>query len=373
MALRRRQGDRVIIAVMGATGAGKSSFINLLAGTHFEVSHGLRSCTKGIEVSPPFEVSGRQVTLIDTPGFDDTSMSDTEVLTTIALFLAQTYENGQRLNGIIFLHRISDFRVSGVTRRNFNLFRNLCGDENLSHVVIATSMWGQVDREVGEARELELGTDNMFFMPALDGGAYMMRHDSALESARRITQRLISHGPMTLQIQRELVLEGKDIAETAAGRELGQELAELNKKHKEQLTEIQREMSIALMEKDIQTQQELNRVRDELIEEMQKNAQERVNLASQYAREREEMARQMQALRLSIRAEAAARQTEERAFGQARQSHRVQTAQLLAERERILMQIRNLQRQSQEGRGGGGFSLVTDIILPAATFLARFL
>jgi len=78
-----------IIAIMGATGAGKSSFINLVTGANFAVGAGLKSCTKGIEVSPPFMLDGRRVALVDTPGFDDTNMTDTEVLTLIALFLSQ--------------------------------------------------------------------------------------------------------------------------------------------------------------------------------------------------------------------------------------------------------------------------------------------
>lgn len=66
-----------------------SQFINLAAGTNFAVGPGLKSCTKGIEVSPPFMLGGTRVTLIDTPGFDDTNLTDTEVLTMIALFLSQ--------------------------------------------------------------------------------------------------------------------------------------------------------------------------------------------------------------------------------------------------------------------------------------------
>ena len=35
-----------------------------------------------------FELDGRLVTLIDTPGFDDTSKSDSDILRMIAAFLA---------------------------------------------------------------------------------------------------------------------------------------------------------------------------------------------------------------------------------------------------------------------------------------------
>ena len=50
----------------------------------------LESCTAEVQVTDKFLLSGRPVTLIDTPGFDDTSKTDTEILKLIALFLAAT-------------------------------------------------------------------------------------------------------------------------------------------------------------------------------------------------------------------------------------------------------------------------------------------
>ena len=65
-----------------------SKFINLVSGSHLQVGEGLRSCTPEVQTSNPFELSGRRVTLIDTPGFDDTLKTDTEILKLIASFLA---------------------------------------------------------------------------------------------------------------------------------------------------------------------------------------------------------------------------------------------------------------------------------------------
>jgi predicted GTPase len=38
------------------------------------------SCTSTVDAAPPFEQDGRRVILYDTPGFDDSRMSDTQVL-----------------------------------------------------------------------------------------------------------------------------------------------------------------------------------------------------------------------------------------------------------------------------------------------------
>jgi len=51
----------------------------------------LESCTAEVQIADEFDLDGRRVLLIDTPGFDDTSKSDTEVLRMIAAFLATTY------------------------------------------------------------------------------------------------------------------------------------------------------------------------------------------------------------------------------------------------------------------------------------------
>lgn len=63
-------------------------FINLASGSHLQVGEGLRSCTPEVQTSNPFVLLGRRVTLIDTPGFDDTLKTDTEILKLIASFLA---------------------------------------------------------------------------------------------------------------------------------------------------------------------------------------------------------------------------------------------------------------------------------------------
>ncbi|EEC00079.1 hypothetical protein MPER_00057, partial [Moniliophthora perniciosa FA553] len=138
----------------------------------------------------------------------------------IAAFLATMYEHKQTLAGVIYIHRISDFRVGGISRRNFRMFRELCGDDTLKNVVIMTNMWGEVGRDVGEAREAELVREDKFFKPVLDKGAQLVRHDNTTKTARAILLHLIENKPLPLRIQTELVDQGKSLSQTAAGAEL---------------------------------------------------------------------------------------------------------------------------------------------------------
>ena len=49
---------------------------------------GLESCTAEVQLANEFILDEKAVTLIDTPGFDDTTKSDTDILEIIAAFLA---------------------------------------------------------------------------------------------------------------------------------------------------------------------------------------------------------------------------------------------------------------------------------------------
>ncbi|KAF9788713.1 P-loop containing nucleoside triphosphate hydrolase protein [Thelephora terrestris] len=243
---------------MGATGSGKTSFINLLSNSNLNVGKGLRSCTNTVQVADAFNLAGRRVVLIDTPGFDDTSLSDVDVLNMIAAFLENSYEGGRKLAGVLYFHRISDPKMTGISRRNFGMFRKLCGDNALQNVVIVTNMWGQVDLEVGKEREAELKREDDFFKPVLDKGGRMERHENTALSAERIVRLILGNNPLPLHIQKELVDEGKAIPDTAAGEELNRELNAQIERHREEMRVLREDLEQAIKDKDEETRRELD-------------------------------------------------------------------------------------------------------------------
>lgn len=89
--------DDVLTGVMGPTGSGKYSFINLISGSNLRVGEDLKSCTKAVETSSTFELDGQRVVLVDTPGFDDTTKSDADVLRLVSHYLVTSYESGKSL------------------------------------------------------------------------------------------------------------------------------------------------------------------------------------------------------------------------------------------------------------------------------------
>ena len=62
----------------------------MTSGSRLRVGVGLESCTTGVQLGDEFTLDGRKVILIDTPGFDHSNKSDTDILNLIAAFLATT-------------------------------------------------------------------------------------------------------------------------------------------------------------------------------------------------------------------------------------------------------------------------------------------
>ena len=69
---------------------GHLQFVNLASGSDLQTGDDLESCTSEVQLANRFTLDGRTIALIDTPGFDDTSRSDVDVLKMIAAFLADT-------------------------------------------------------------------------------------------------------------------------------------------------------------------------------------------------------------------------------------------------------------------------------------------
>ena len=234
----------------------------------------------------------------------------------IGLDTLNRYQNGKKLSGVIYMHRISDIRMSGISTRNFKMFRQLCGDSTLKNVVIVTNMWGQVSKEVGEAREAELKEEEMFFKPVLDKGAVMLRHNENTKySAQNVVRCIMDNHPLSLRIQRELVDEKKDISQTGAGEDVDGELMVQTRKHRQEMRELQEEMrggiswvtmhefsltvlhfSEALRVKDEVMKRELEVKARKLQEEMNRHRSEAQGRASEHSEGRQRLERHMQEL-----------------------------------------------------------------------------
>ncbi|KAL5336961.1 P-loop containing nucleoside triphosphate hydrolase protein [Aspergillus crustosus] len=224
---RTSSANDTVVLVMGITGVGKSTFISKLIGEDIGIGHDLTSYTKGVGMHS-MALKDRLVYLIDTPGFNDTWRSDTEILKEISFILSQIYRKGMKLAGILYLHRISDNRVSGSTIKNIALLEKICGPQALSRVFLVTTMWeltrnGRLSPQEANMRESKLAATSDFWGRLCDHGSQVKRWGGDVHSAISLIDELVAlnaGGGFVTQIQRELVDEGKSLIETAAGQEL---------------------------------------------------------------------------------------------------------------------------------------------------------
>ncbi|KDN62123.1 hypothetical protein CSUB01_07282 [Colletotrichum sublineola] len=246
----------IIIAVMGVTGSGKSTFISQLTGQEVPIGHGLRSLTAITTVYKYCHPVYGNIHIIDTPGFDDTVTSDTDVLKNIAAFMSESYKKGTLLTGVVYMHKITDNRVSGSSQRSINMFKKLCGDDSFKHVVLTTSMWGEGDADAATInRETELKEDKRFWGLMQSGGSKVMRQ---------------MHGLTTLQIQRELVEENRDLEETSAGQEVGRELLKERMKMLQEVEDLKKDHENALLAKDSENAEKFRKDKQEMESKLQK-------------------------------------------------------------------------------------------------------
>lgn len=110
--------------------------------------------------------------------------------------------------------------MGGSAIESFRLFKEICGDEAMTNVIVATTMWQHVDNVNAVEKEAELS--DKYFNEAISRGARMLRHDNTESSAKAILRDLLRHDeePKVLLMQKEMTNERKQIPDTQAGKHL---------------------------------------------------------------------------------------------------------------------------------------------------------
>ena len=105
------------------------------------------------------------------------------------------------------------------------MFYEMCGANSLQNVVIVTTMWDKVTEKEGSQHEEELKSEDGLFKSWMDAGqATMMRHERTANTANKVVNHFLAKDATKPRIIYELVEEQKTLIETAAGRELHNEI-----------------------------------------------------------------------------------------------------------------------------------------------------
>jgi len=107
----------------------------------------------------------------------------------------------------------------GMPLMNLNMFNQLCGRGNFKNIVLVTTMWDGVSKEVGLRREKELQNDIWQWMTRLGSTThrFLLTEESARDIISTISMSLPDERRLP-QIQREVVDENKPLHGTPAGK-----------------------------------------------------------------------------------------------------------------------------------------------------------
>ena len=198
-----------------------------------------------------FEVTIGYTTLVlvDTPGFDDTKMSDFEIFQTIATWLEATFEKGQLLNGIVYLHRITNTRVAGSARRALHVFQRICGEENYKNVILATTFWNSIAHceETGVDREHQLLSNEGFWKSMKEKGAQTTRLARDYKTILPALIEMAAKPKVTLEIQHELK-KGLFLESTMAGLFIRDDAVHLRAQHEQNTAKMHEDFNRRLQE-----------------------------------------------------------------------------------------------------------------------------
>lgn len=132
------------------------------------------------------------------------------------------------VTGVLFLRPIHDVRVNRLEKDLMAMFKDLCGEDCLDHIVLVTTRWTPELTIDGGARESNVMTDPECF--GADGEKKVqvrrLNEKYSSEEAQLLVKSCAGLSPVTFQIQREVIDEGKTLGETQAGMRIGADLEE---------------------------------------------------------------------------------------------------------------------------------------------------
>ena len=233
------------------------------------------------------------------------------------------------------------------------MFEKLCGTNTLKNVIVLTTFWDQVGLEIGEDRERQM--QSKFFKGVVDGGARFMRHDRTAASARAVLSYVFAElAPVVTQIQIEMGVEGRTLAETAAGMVQQEEIERIIAKHREEVWSLKAEID-TVKESNGAARRELEEDKAELQRQLARWEAEKAELKSGFEAQSAKWQAESAALRESVDKESGARRRLEGELAGARANHealRREQERLLAEHtsanSRNLEQYRRLQERLED-------------------------
>jgi hypothetical protein len=192
------------------------------------------------------------VQLVDTPGFNDTARSDTDIIFKITEWIRV---NKIAVAGIIYLYKITDMRFTGASRMNLKILKALCGEQFYPHLVLSSTMWDGIRDESGvmqaKERERELLQSSNMWKDILEKGAEYKRYSGSREQGQSMVNHLLSkHNAPSMAITIEL--QNQSVGNTTVGQLVTEEGRKREEKLRQDLLEEEEEENLLKRELELE-------------------------------------------------------------------------------------------------------------------------
>jgi hypothetical protein len=235
--------------------------------------------------------NGFDYVLVDTPGFDDTFKSNTLIVSKIKSWLSSSFRSGLRLNAIVYLHRVTDTRVSGTSSDFLQTFKRICGEQAFGNIILATTFWDEISSvELGDRRVKELLTSKGFWAKMTENGSKVVRlRPNDRQRFKLIEYIADKYGKIDLQLQTELATQDSNVLEMS---KVDDKVQKFMKEMEEKTEKLRNERLEANRESEIKYQKERQQRQLEQQAQEKEMSREKGNLQAQQARIEGELRRQ---------------------------------------------------------------------------------
>ncbi|KAF9037927.1 hypothetical protein BJ165DRAFT_1553609 [Panaeolus papilionaceus] len=193
----RSEINGMVVLIMGPTGSGKSSFIEVLGlkGTSKISSNGLDGCTQTISAYHLNHVTcrGSVIYLVDSPGFADSKISEMSI---VSMLQRWRKDNNTYFHCIFYFTPITSVRLPGSHRQVLKTFQVLTGVRTATDIRIVTTMWDNISGE-GPATRAEKTYEQLWdniWKDFIEAGAQITKFYNTKESALSVLDDAVGQG-----------------------------------------------------------------------------------------------------------------------------------------------------------------------------------
>ena len=151
------------------------------------------------------------------------------------------YKKGILLSGVVYVHRITDQRMSATPHRNLLMFAELTGPGSAKNIVLVTTMWDKLHPQFDDGHKREKGLEKKYWNVMIHHGATVERFlntsDSAWSMIDNVVERNKHEQKAVLLIQEETVDQKQPLLATAAGKALSLDFDPLIEKQNKTMQE----------------------------------------------------------------------------------------------------------------------------------------